>query len=458
MNPCFDYANYGSQTALYDSSSDKTISYKELSQNSERCNGQFPDRALILLFLHPQLDFVLAYLGLINTDCAIALLDGNLDLSLKQALIQNYQPHYVIDTIEHAGYHKIKSLFSSLTVSKIADREKAPDLHPELKLLLSTSGTTGSPKLVRLSAYNFLTNAASIATYLSIDEKERPIASLPFHYSYGLSVLHSHLLMGASVVITPYSIVQKEFWDSVNKYRCTSFSGVPYMYQMLDQLRFDMEAYPSIQTLTQAGGRLKPELTVKFFRQMRAKNGRYYTMYGQTEATARIAYLPYGYLPEKAGSIGIAIPGGDLKIADGELVYQGPNVMLGYAQKKENLALGDVLKGILFTGDLGFQDEDGIFAITGRLKRISKIYGQRINLDEIEAALSPLGRYAATSDDAKIYLFSEQGSNRKECIHLLHQKYHLDKSSFQFEEIGSFPLTSSGKIDYQKLKVGHETT
>ena len=178
-------------------------------------------------------------------------------------------------------------------------------------VLLSTSGTTGSPKLVRLAHRNIEANADSIAEYLDIDERERAIQSLPIHYSYGLSVLHSHLATGASVILTPHSIMRPEFWADAARWQATSFAGVPYSYAILQRTGLLRRAMPdTMRTLTQAGGRLAPEAIVKLHELMQERGGRLFVMYGQTEATARISYVPPEALPEKAHTIGIPIPGG----------------------------------------------------------------------------------------------------------------------------------------------------
>lgn len=227
---------------------------------------------------------------------------------------------------------------------------------------------------------------------------------------------------------------------------------------------FEKLNVPSLRTLTQAGGRLEIPLVLKFEDIMRRRQGRFFVMYGQTEATARIAYLPPYCLPEKAGAIGIAIPGGVLKICDegkeiktpkkeGELVYYGHNVMLGYASTVEDLSKGDEMQGVLPTGDLGYFDQDEVFFVTGRLKRISKVYGLRINLDDIEKQLSSYGSVAVTTTDANIYIYIENGLPdviEKCMIHLV-DLYQLHPSTFRIETIVELPRTASGKINYQML-------
>ena len=262
-------------------------------------------------------------------------------------------------------------------------------LHPNLALMLSTSGSTGSPKLVRLGHRNVASNAQSIAEYLGLSAAERPITSLPMAYSYGLSIINSHLAVGATLVLTSRGVLEKDFWSAMAEYECTSFAGVPYTYQMLLRVGLLKKSLPSLRTLTQAGGRLDPSY-IEQVRTIASERGwSFYVMYGQTEASPRISYVPPAELHRKVGSIGIPVPGGSLEVdPDGELVYSGPNVMLGYAQCEADLCKGDELGGVLKTGDLGRRDEDGFFYVTGRRSRFLKMFGQRFSLDEIENELA----------------------------------------------------------------------
>jgi acyl-CoA synthetase (AMP-forming)/AMP-acid ligase II len=335
----------------------------------------------------------------------------------------------------------------------------------ELAVLLSTSGTTGSAKLVRLARRNIEANATSIAEYLEIDEQERAILSLPIHYSYGLSVLNSHLASGASVIITPHSIMRPDFWADAARWQATSFAGVPYSYAILERTGLLRKAIPgSMRNLTQAGGRLAPDCIVRLHELMRERGGRMWVMYGQTEATARISYVPPDALPDKAGTIGIAIPGGRLSIRvgdqettdqgiEGELVYRGPNVMLGYASGSQDLMLGDSLKGRLQTGDLGAVDRDGFFRLTGRTKRIAKVYGLRVNLDEIEAVASAHGPVAAVDDGEQILLWRAAGAETTadELRHEMAGRFGLHSRAFAIRDIDELPLKTSGKVDYDRL-------
>lgn len=428
-----------------------TLSYFQLQETIDQVKPLLgKSKQLIFCFCENSLSIIATYLAALQSNHAICLLDDKIEEPAKIALIDRYKPHLVISKRPISSFEVLDSPFSDLTFQKGIGTE----LHPKLQLLLSTSGTTGSPKLIRLTKDNLLSNACSIAQYLQIDKKERAIASLPIHYSYGLSVLNSHLFFGGSVVLTDSSIVQKPFWNTFEAHQCTSFAGVPYTYQLLDRLNFEKNVPPTLKTMTQAGGKLDNQLIAKFSHLMAQRKGKFFVMYGQTEATARISYLDPASLPEKIGSIGKAIPGGTLSLSEeGELIYSGKNVMMGYAECASDLALGDQLQGKLLTGDLGCVDKEGFYTITGRKKRISKVYGLRINLDEVEQLIKEFGPVAVTGNDEKLTLHFENkvSENFSRCVNLLKEQYHLHPSTFICHTVDSFPLTSSGKVDMNTL-------
>jgi acyl-CoA synthetase (AMP-forming)/AMP-acid ligase II len=271
------------------------------------------------------------------------------------------------------------------------------------------------------------------------------------------------------VILTPHSIMRPEFWADATRWQATSFAGVPYSYAILERTGLLRKAMPhTMRTLTQAGGRLAPESIIQLHELMGERGGRLWVMYGQTEATARISYVPPEALPEKAHTIGIPIPGGHLSVrsrteeiaepgTEGELIYRGPNVMLGYAEHQDDLVLGDALDGELHTGDVGSFDEDGFFRLTGRTKRIAKIYGLRVNLDEIEAAACAHGPVAVVDGGEQIILWRVEGAEitaddlRREVA----RRFGLNSSGFTVRDIESLPLQASGKIDYDTLAKRH---
>jgi acyl-CoA synthetase (AMP-forming)/AMP-acid ligase II len=346
----------------------------------------------------------------------------------------------------------------------MTDLERA-ELHPDLAVMLATSGTTGSNKYVRLSAANVEANARAIAGYLGLTSDERPITSMPLHYSFGLSVLNSHWLAGAAVVFSAESVMQRPFWDAVAEHGCTSIAGVPYTYQMLERIGYrDMEL-PAMRTMLQAGGALDRRLTALYGEHMASKGGRFFVMYGQTEATARIAFVPPDRLAEKVGSAGIAIPGGRLRIdaaagrelgqpASGEVIYEGPNVMLGYAECGEDLSAGDELHGILRTGDIGYLDDEGFLFLTGRSKRIAKVFGLRINLDEVEAMLRESGPAAVIASDDVIWGLCAFGTpdSVAELRESLSRRLRIHRSALDLRHVADIPVSSSGKVDYREIE------
>lgn len=381
---------------------------------------RLPGRELVLVRCGPDARSALGYLAALAAGHAVIPLEAGAD---PGPVIERYDPRYVISEGE------------------VIERDAAPvELHPDLRVLLSTSGSTGSPKLVRLTARNVLSNADAIVTYLGLDPSERAIASLPISYSYGMSVLHSHLRAGASVVFTPHSIIRSEFWDEMRRHEVTSFAGVPYAYAMLERIGMRDMDLPALRSMTQAGGRLEPEVALRY-----GAHTRFFVMYGQTEAAPRIAYVPPERLAEKAGSIGVPVPGGALRADDDELVYSGPNVMMGYAESRADLARGDDLGGVLPTGDLGHADDDGFFYVTGRVKRIAKVYGQRVNLDEVEAAVD--GPAGAVAGEDRIDVFAERGADAR----ALAARFRLPPRAIRVHETERLPLRSSGKIDYGAL-------
>jgi long-chain acyl-CoA synthetase len=417
---------------------------------------------------------VIGYLAALEAGHAVVLLDAGIGAATLADLVSRYRPEYLLHSaeLEPASAALLEDEYGAVEVAAIGpglERLHATDepAHPDLAVLLPTSGSTGSPKFVRLSAGAVVSNAASIATALSIGATDRAISSLPLHYSYGLSVLNSHLLSGACVVLTDRGPLERAFWDVVREQRCTSFAGVPYSYQLLERIGFDRFDLPSLRTMTQAGGKLDPGRVERFQGLMSSRGGRFFVMYGQTEATARIAILPSDWLPAKLGSAGRAIPGGLLEIevdgvvahdpsVTGEIVYTGPNVMMGYATGRSDLARGDELAGRLHTGDLGHLDADGCLYVSGRTKRISKVAGYRIDLDEVEGRLIQSGPAAVVGTDELIVAFCEHGDDESlERLRMeLSRSLSLHHRSIQVRRIESLPRLPSGKVDYGALEAG----
>jgi len=451
---------------------DLEVKYSDLIQFSSRIQNLIPKRSVVFCLCTNNIESISGYISFLNNKVVPFLLDTALDQDLLKNLRDIYSPDFVWGPSRH-----VKSLFIGEEIFKFGEYtlmrlsvDIQNDIHEDLALLLTTSGSTGSPKFVRISYQNVLANAQSIAEYLLIDEHERPVTSLPMHYSFGLSIINSHLIKGATVLLTSYSLFEKSFWQFAKKYHVTSLSGVPYTYEILKKLRFFTMHIPSLKTLTQAGGKLNNELNLEFAQFAHNSKRKFFVMYGQTEATARMSYLPPEYAIPKLGSMGIAIPGGKFHLADengqtikenevvGELVYDGPNVSMGYAECRNDLQKQDENLGRLYTGDLAKRDQDGFYYIVGRKKRFIKLFGNRINLDETERLIkSIISDCACTGKDDKMVVFITDSGKTGTVRDFIANKTGIHPSAFSVRSIQSIPKNSSGKTIYSNLPVENES-
>ncbi|MFG6489461.1 AMP-binding protein [Roseateles sp. BYS78W] len=399
------------------------------------------ERLLGLLFFRNRLDDLVQHLACLSCGHVALLLPADMPAPAAQALVDLYRPAWL-----HGAPADVRPATGM-----------PPALHPDLGLLLSTSGSTGSPKLVRLSRTAVQANAASIAAYLQIAPTDRALTTLPPSYSYGISVIHSHLLAGACVALSDASVLSPEFLPRLRELAVTSIAGVPSSWQMLLRTGFDKAGLPALKTITQAGGRLDEPFVRRLHAWAQQQGARFFVMYGQTEATARISYVPPERLADKFGAIGIAIPGGQLSVDDtsSELLYRGSNVMMGYATAADDLTRGDELGGVLRTGDLGHMDEDGFFYVTGRLKRFVKLSGSRIGLDEVESLLSTVLKLpvAAGGRDERLVVAVESADEAvaAQARELLVQRLQLPLSLLRIRLLPALPLLPTGKRDYAAL-------
>lgn len=461
---------YKTRTAVIDDAG-TTLKYEDLYQLSYVFKEKIPTRSLVFSFCHNSAGSLAGYFAFLSNGIVPVLLDRNIDEELAKNLLQVYQPEFIyIPADRKESYPHFTCVHQQYDYCLMqTNYGTSHALYPELALLLTTSGSTGSPKFVRQSYKNIQSNAESIVEYLKIDDTERPITTLPMNYTYGLSIINSHLLAGAVVLMTDKSLMEREFWEFFKSQEATSFGGVPYTYEILKKLRFFRMDLPSLRTMTQAGGKLSPQLHKEFAEYAKQQKKQFVVMYGQTEATARMAYLPYERSLEKYGSMGIAIPGGTFTLVDvngqpitepeviGELIYEGANVTLGYAESIEDLAKGDERQGRLVTGDMAKMDEDGYFYIVGRKKRFLKIYGNRVNLDEVERMLKqkfPETDFACGGKDDKLYVFltTPEETLKEQVKKYLTEKTGLNHKAFHIKTVDEIPKNEAGKTLYIKLE------
>ena len=468
----FDFKKYAENTAV-ETEKGLKMTYAELEKNSTYVTACMEPRKLTFCLCENTIGSFGGYVGLMNANMPTVLLDGSKDMEIIVSLIEHYEPQYVWCPA-HRKDELIKSHTDSTDITEISSYEdyvmlKLPsrdyDIHPDVLLCLTTSGTTGSPKLVKLTEKNLKSNADAIAEYLKITSSERAITSLPMYYSFGMSVINSHLIKGATLLLTDKAVIQREFLNFLKEGKATSIAGVPYTYEMLRRLRFLKMDLPELKTMIQAGGKLNANIVKEYVEAAQASGKEFIVMYGQTEAAPRMSYLPFDKALEKYASIGIAIPGGKLSVrdvndleitttdTDGELIYEGPNVCMGYAECIEDLAKGDENHGVLHTGDVARFDSDGYFYITGRMKRFVKVWGNRCNLDATEQLVKAITTSCAcVGVDDKITIFVTKEGLESQVKDYLVEKTGLNVRAFEVRVVEEIPTLPSGKLDYQTMQ------
>lgn len=448
---------------------DEKLTYAQLFQEAENYKLHLPKWGLICCLCTNKLGSLVGYVSGISAGYPLIMLDGECDAVYLSGYMEHYSPEYiwmpsekVLEIQGNVLYERFD--YSLIQISYNKDISICA-INPDLRLCLTTSGSTGSPKLVRLTEENIKSNAISIAQYLNIDDNERPIITLPMYYSFGLSVINSHLIKGATILLTDSSVFSGAFWSFFKKYSPTSIAGVPFTYEMLEKMGFFKMDLPSLKTMIQAGGKLNEDIVKKYVQFANDTNRSFIVMYGQTEASPRMSYLPFEKASLKPASIGIPIPGGEFELVDidnhvisdsdiaGELIYKGPNVCMGYAECREDLLKGDENNGRLRTGDVACRDADGFYYIIGRLKRFVKIWGNRYNLDAVEQILkSVTSDCACIGNDKRIVVCVEDSQYVNEISLLMRKQLHLDKTCFLVHVVNSIPKSDSGKIQYATLE------
>lgn len=470
----FDLLKYKNNIAV-ESEQGKKLTYAQVKQDADKIAGVMEPRKFTFCLCENTIGSFVGYVAFMTHNIPTVLLDASKDSSVISSLIEHYEPSYIWKPKSKEIPHQVRDEGSPAETKEIVleyeDYElvktnyEGYEIHPDVLLCLTTSGTTGSPKLVKLTEKNLQSNAESIAEYLKITEKERAITSLPMYYSFGMSVINSHLIKGATLLLTDKAVIQREFLTFLKEGRATSIAGVPYTYEMLRRLRFLKMDLPELKTMIQAGGKLNANIVKEYVEAAQAKGKEFIVMYGQTEAAPRMSYLPFDKALEKYASIGIAIPGGKLSVrdvndqeitmpdTDGELIYEGPNVCMGYAECIEDLAKADENHGVLHTGDVARFDRGGYFYITGRMKRFVKVWGNRCNLDATEQLVKAITtNCACVGIDDKITVFVTTEGLDDKIKGFLVDKTGLNIRAFDVRVVDAIPTLPSGKLDYQTMQ------
>jgi acyl-CoA synthetase (AMP-forming)/AMP-acid ligase II len=444
------YAN--SDEVIIDDASKNWLTKQDFKKKIDYWAERLPaQKSLIFCYVDNKVEHLAFTLACLHKNHCIGLLDHSLPKSSKDKLNQRYRPKYIFS--DFGGFPTLDN-FSKNDIN----------IYPENFLMLSTSGSTGSPKFVVLSNDNVLHNALKISKILNICRDSVGSAYLPFHYSYGLSVITSHLVSGSKIALTKLSFMQSEFWKQIDELNVNHFPGVPFHYETLLKFGFQRLKLDKITTMTQAGGHLNKNQKDAVYNFMDQKGGSFFVMYGQTEASPRITTLKHEDFLQYPDSVGEVLEDGVLELDggiknslghdEGEILYEGPNVMLRYAENIKDLAKKPDQNRLIRTGDIGYIVNNRLF-ITGRVKRFAKIYGLRVNLDEMQKTLSNGSEnIAVIEDQSKLIIFCEgdpsdqvDSSLKKTVLN----KFTIPLNSIKIRFIEKLPVNSRGKIDYKSL-------
>ncbi|MCX7550940.1 AMP-binding protein [Xanthomarina sp. F2636L] len=407
----FDYFFESTQNLKKDFllGSKETISFNNLYKNSLKIAtflNKYVGANKNIVLISPNSEFfITAYLGILKS--------GNVCVPLNFAIEQD-NLDFILNTTEcdtvfmaksaHSKYeipskiHVIEELdLQQILATQIIDDYGVEVEKNQLAEIIFTSGSTGAPKGVMISHENIIANTDSIISYLNLTSKDIMCVVLPFFYCYGLSLLHTHLRVGGSIVLNNSFMFLGTVISDIKNYKCTGFAGVPSHFQILlkKSKTFKTTSFPDLRYVTQAGGKLHSVFIDEFTQAFPDID--FYVMYGQTEATARLSYLEPKMIKEKISSIGKPIPNVKFKIVnekgetlgaheEGELIAKGKNIMLGYFKEKEDTRK-TLKKGWLHTGDVAVIDEDGYYYLKARKKEILKVAGKRVSPKEIEEVI-----------------------------------------------------------------------
>lgn len=436
--------------------SGRSITYGDICDFSKEFAKYLPQRSLIFLLAENRIGSLLGYTAALSNRIVPLVISANTEEGLHNHLYELYKPEYLWLPKSKAEGRDV--IFSAWDYCLVKTGNQPTPMYEELSLLLPTSGSTGSPKLVRHCYRNIEANADNVRRLFKLDGSEKAMAILPMHYTMGLSVIASHLLAGATLLLSGRSLLDKGFWATLKE--ATSFTGVPYSYEILTKMRFARMDLPNLKVITQGGGKLTEKMWNTLAEYARDNDKQFIATYGQSECTARMAYLPAEMAIDKVCSIGVAEPGGQLSIVDdngnetfegeaqGEMVYRGENVTLGYATCREDLLKGDENHGIMHTGDLARRDADGCYFIIGRLKRFLKIYGLRIGLDEVERMIKEEYKtdcYCKGNDEKLIVLVTDPKLHDM-LADYIEEKTHLFHKKVEVQVVKEILRNEAGKV------------
>ena len=443
------------------------LTYGELVVEVENFSKLVEPRSVIFDLCKNTVGSLVGYMGFIEGNSVPLALSSKIEKGLLEDLIKEYTPAYMWVPLERLSEFSYEVVCEKYGYTLLRTGNEKYPINDQLQFLMTTSGSTGSPKLVRYKKGNLEANARNVAEAFGWTAEERPVCDLGMQYTMGLNVINTHLFVGATVLLTTYNLMSSDFWDYIREEKATNFTGVPFSYDIFYRLHFDRIDLPYLKTLSEGGGKLTDARFIQLAEYAHKNNKRFIASFGTTETSARMACLPAELALTKTGSIGRAIPEGELflidsdgnilkdSVAEGEMCYRGPNVTMGYAVKREELRNGDDFNGEYHTGDLARRDADGCYYVTGRMSRFLKLLSYRVSLDQCERLIQEQFNIecACTGTDQKMEIYITDESKKKDVIDFISEKTNLFKTLFKAHVIDSIPRNDSGKIRYKELKV-----
>lgn len=443
----------------------KKISYKDIFQKLRQLKKVFRKRKLALIICENKEEILINYISLLYLKIPMILVDKKLKTEEFKSLVNSYNPSYIVSSESQSGkkLDKYKIIYEKKNNFIYSNQKKnSYKISKNLCLLMPTSGTTGSKKYVMLSYKNIFQNTNDIIKYLNLNENDKSLTNMPFNYSYMLSVINSHIQIGGTIFVTNKTVFEKDFWKLYKKFKITNFNGVPYVYELIDKIGINNLFNNNLKFITQAGGRLNDLIKKKILKKCIKNNKLFFIMYGQTEASPRISYMNLNINKNKFNSVGKNVSSCKINILKktktsvgsnqiGEISIKGNNVFLGYSRSYRDLNNKKIIKQ-LFTGDIGYLDRDNYLYIVGRKKRFAKIFGYRINLDEIENELYKKNIEVALKDNEnKIHVFFEKNLKKTNLLNNILNITKLNKAAFVLFKVKKIPRNKNGKINYNLL-------
>lgn len=442
------------------------ITYSELCVSAKE-NLELPKRVVVFILCENTIGALNTYIMCIENNIIPLMLSSNLNEEFLEGLIKHYEPYAIFLPSNKSSITKYKKIiFNKYDYTCVRTDYQQYNVNEQLELLMTTSGSTGSPKLVRYKKGNLYVNAKNVAKAFRWKKSERPLCDLEMNYTMGLNVINSHLVIGATLLLTTHNIMSSDYWDFLKIRQATNFTGVPFSYELLMRLGFENMDIPYLRTLAEGGGKLSDDMFRRLSSYAQKTGKKFIATFGTTETSARMSLLPPEKALEKCGSIGKAIPEGELFLIDedgkkingenieGELGFRGPNVTMGYAENIEDLQKGDVFKGVFHTGDIAYKDKDGFYYIKGRKARFLKLLGHRVELDEIERLVKDEYTVdcACIGTDEKLIIFITDAIFSEKIINYISKMTGIYRNMFEVKDVKLIPRNGNGKILYKELE------